>query len=68
MSKSLWWVYIQDSFELDLKLRTCSNQIRCTGEMNKEVSLVCSATHTSKGLEKKESATIGYQLSFEDLR
>ena len=36
--------------------------------MNKEVSLVCSATHTSKGLEKKESATIGYQLSFEDLR
>lgn len=45
VSNSLWQVYIQNSFELDLKLRTCSNQTRCTGEMNKEVNLVYSATH-----------------------
>ncbi|KAB0369517.1 hypothetical protein FD755_018510 [Muntiacus reevesi] len=42
----LWQVYIQNSFELDLKLRTCSNQTRCTGKMNKEVNLVYSATHS----------------------
>ena len=45
VSNSLWQVYIQNFFELDLKLRTCSNQTRCTGEMNKEVNLVYSATH-----------------------
>ncbi|KAB0347104.1 hypothetical protein FD754_011961 [Muntiacus muntjak] len=36
----------RNSFELDLKLRTCSNQTRCTGKMNKEINLVYSATHS----------------------